>query len=119
MLWHLSKEDTDIFSFFGRKQNKKPMMQALEEAGSDPAIRVVDVRSRGEFAAGHIPGALCLPVEELDQAQGKLPDKSAPIYLYCASGARSGMAAGMLSRMGYEQCYNIGGLYSYAGQLER
>lgn len=95
------------------------MADALTEAKENPAVRVVDVRSRQEYMSGHIPGAINLPLEDYQQAQSLLPDKQAPIYLYCASGARSGMAAGMLKRLGYEQSANIGGIYSYNGTLEK
>ena len=114
-----TREDTTIFNFFGRKQNSKPLMEALAEVKADPAIRLVDVRSRQEFASGHIPGAVNLPVDELQKAPTVLEDKAATVYLYCASGSRSGMAAGMLGRMRYDKCTNIGGIISYAGQLER
>lgn len=115
----IAREGTDIFNFFGRKQNSKPLMEALAEIKNDPAIRLVDVRSPQEFAAGHIPGAVNLPVNDLQHAQRLLPDKAATVYLYCASGSRSGMAAGMLKRMGYEKCTNIGGIINFAGQLEK
>ncbi len=95
------------------------MAEALENIKQDPAIRLVDVRSPEEFRSGHIPGAINLPLDSLSRADALLPDKQAPVYLYCASGGRSGMAVGQLSRMGYQDVKNIGGVISYPGQLAR
>ena len=95
------------------------MMDAVAEASQDPAVRIIDVRTREEFSCGHVPGALNVPLDQLDRVQQLVPDKEAPVYLYCASGGRSMMAAGMLKRLGYEQCANIGGIYSYNGTLEK
>lgn len=63
---------------------------------------LVDVREKDEFRAGFIPGALSLPRGFLEmQAEQKLPDKSAPIVLYCAGGTRSAFAAHTLQSLGY------------------
>lgn len=84
------------------------------------ACVVVDVRSPGEFASGHIEGAINLPLDRLsaDFAQ-VLPDKSAPLMLCCLSGARSGMAAQWLQQQGYQQVTNGGPVGSVALQLQR
>jgi molybdopterin/thiamine biosynthesis adenylyltransferase/rhodanese-related sulfurtransferase len=64
---------------------------------------LVDVREKEEFRAGFIPGALSLPRGFLEiQAEQKLPDRKAPIVLYCAGGTRSALAAKTLQEMGYE-----------------
>ena len=94
-----------MFNLFGR--GRKTLMEAVQEAKEQPGTRLVDVRSPEESRGGHVPGAINLP----------LGDKTAQLYLYCASGARSGMAAGMLRRMGYEHCANVGGIGSYRGPL--
>lgn len=81
---------------------------------------VVDVRSSGEFAAGHVDGAINLPLDRLgtDCAQA-LPDKSTPLVLCCLSGARSGMAAQWLRQQGYAQVLNGGSVGSVSLQLQR
>lgn len=54
---------------------------------------LVDVRSPGEFAAGHVPGSINVPLDRLEQELAVLfPDKDKPLLVYCLSGARSGMA---------------------------
>ena len=63
---------------------------------------LVDVRSPAEFASGHVQGAVNLPLDRLaSDALAVLPDKSAPLVLYCISGARSEMAAQWLRQAGY------------------
>jgi len=65
-------------------------------------MTLVDVREKEEFRAGFIPGAVSIPRGFLEiQVEGKLPDKSAPIVLYCAGGTRSALAAKTLVELGY------------------
>jgi len=64
---------------------------------------LVDVREQHEFNAGFIPGAVHIPRGFLEiQAEGKLPDRKAPIVVYCAGGTRSAFAARTLTDLGYE-----------------
>jgi phage shock protein E len=68
---------------------------------------VVDVRSPGEYASGHVDGALNLPLSELaGLAACQLPDKQRPLVLYCQSGMRSGSAQQFLQGRGYTQVIN-------------
>lgn len=67
----------------------------------------VDVRSPGEFAAGNKPGSLNIPLDELAEKAAML-DKSKPIILSCASGARSGAAVGILKKLGFNNATNAG-----------
>ena len=54
---------------------------------------IIDVRSPGEFSTGHLPGAINLPLDDIETALPvKVKDKSRPLLLHCASGVRSGMA---------------------------
>ena len=63
---------------------------------------LVDVREKDEVRAGFIPGALSIPRGFLEmQAEQKLPDKDAPIVVYCAGGTRSAFAARTLADLGY------------------
>lgn len=83
-------------------------------------LTVVDVRSPGEFAAGHIDGALNLPLDRLAQdAAEQLPHQQAPLVLCCLSGARSGLGVQVLRQLGYENVVNGGGVGSVAMQLGR
>jgi rhodanese-related sulfurtransferase len=70
--------------------------------------RLVDVRSPAEFAGGHVDGALNIPVGELATRSAELRPTDRPIVLYCASGARSAMAARTLRSAGFTKVYNLG-----------
>jgi len=71
--------------------------------------KVVDVRSPDEFRDGGYPGAVNIPVQDLGRRMAEIP-KGQAVVLYCASGARSGMAARMLKQAGYAEVFNAGGL---------
>lgn len=65
-------------------------------------MTLVDVRESDEWRAGHLPGALHIPRAFLElQVDDKLPEKDAPLVLYCAGGNRSAMAARTLRDLGY------------------
>ena len=70
----------------------------------------IDVRSGGEFQSGHIDDALNIPHTEIaDKILAAVPDKDAPVYLYCRSGRRSGIALKALEELGYTNAINVGG----------
>ncbi|UQA56403.1 molybdopterin-synthase adenylyltransferase MoeB [Polyangium aurulentum] len=63
---------------------------------------LVDVREKEEVRAGYIPGAISVPRGFLEiQIEQKVPDKNAPVVLYCAGGTRSALAAKTLMDLGY------------------
>lgn len=106
-----------MFNLFGA--GRPSMTSAVEEAQRDRSVRLVDVRTPGEYAGGHLPGSLLLPLDQLKEAPKLLPEKNATIYVYCLSGSRSALACQMLGRMGYSHVNNIGGIGGYRGALER
>src|SRR5215216_3905792 len=68
----------------------------------------VDVRERDEWDVEHIPGAVHIPRERLEsRIEQTAPDRSAPLVLYCESGARSAFAARTLNELGYEDVRNL------------
>ena len=71
---------------------------------------LVDTREESEFARGHLPGAIHLSkgVIERDIEQ-KIPDKSAPIVLYCGGGFRSALAGDNIQKMGYTNVLSMDG----------
>lgn len=69
---------------------------------------ILDVRSKGEYAGGHVKGSINIPVDQLKNNLGKFPDKSKTIITCCASGMRSGSAKSILESSGYQNVYNGG-----------
>ena len=73
---------------------------------------VVDVRSKLEFWTGHLPGAVCIPVDRLPQAlatrAGITTDSR--IVVYCGSGQRSATAASELRAAGFKHVVDGGGM---------
>ena len=71
---------------------------------------LLDVRTPGEFAGGHIEGAVNIPVQELEQRLVELGDKARPIVVYCRSGVRSSRAASMLKGAGHSATHDLGAM---------
>lgn len=70
---------------------------------------VIDVRSRGEFAAKSIDGVINIPLSELGAGVSKaVPDKNQIVLLHCRSGSRSGHGTRVMKGLGYEETYNLG-----------
>ena len=69
---------------------------------------ILDLRSKGEFMSGHIPGAVNIPVDVLGSHLSRLP-KGKAIITCCASGMRSSAARKHLISAGYKDVYNGGG----------
>ena len=79
----------------------------LEQLIQENRGTIVDVRTREEFAGGHVADSKNIPLQELGNHTDELKQLASPLILCCASGGRSGMAQGMLTQMGIE-CYNAG-----------
>jgi rhodanese-related sulfurtransferase len=78
---------------------------------------ILDVRSKGEFAGGHIKNAINIPVDQLNNNFSKLKDKGKCIVCCCASGMRSGTAKRILESQGYRAVFNAGSWYSLQNRL--
>jgi rhodanese-related sulfurtransferase len=81
----------------------------------DGAI-ILDVRTPGEYASGHIKGSKNIPLQSLQQHLSKIP-KDKVIITCCASGMRSGSAKSLLLSSGYKEVHNGGGWMSLKGKL--
>ena len=69
---------------------------------------IVDVRSKSEYAGGHVKGSINIPLDSLSNNLNKLKDKSKPVITCCASGMRSASAKGILKSNGYTEVHNGG-----------
>jgi phage shock protein E len=78
---------------------------------------ILDVRSKGEFAGGHIKGSINISVDTLKSNLDKLKNKNSPIITCCASGMRSASAKSILLANGYTKVYNGGGWSSLNNKL--
>ena len=76
--------------------------------GETPGLQVVDVRRKGEYAAGHVPGARHLPLDRLDREADRL-DATRPTAVICAGGYRSSAATSLLERRGFADLVNVVG----------
>jgi rhodanese-related sulfurtransferase len=85
--------------------------EAKKRLDSEKGIVLLDVRTKEEYDTGHIKGSILIPVDNLkEEAEIKLKDKDAPIFVYCRSGNRSTTAANILVNLGYKNVYNLGGI---------
>jgi rhodanese-related sulfurtransferase len=71
---------------------------------------LVDVRSPAEFAEGHLPGAINVPVHELPARAAELGPLERAKVLYCRSGNRSAAAASALEKAGHTSVHNLGAM---------
>ena len=91
-------------NWFGKQS---PDAADAASAPWDSNALILDVRSPGEYASGHVDGAVNLPLDRFVDIYAALaPDKARQIVLYCQSGARSGQAVQFLAQQGYSRVVN-------------
>jgi rhodanese-related sulfurtransferase len=102
-----------------------PVVQGAAASGISPneAVQcinrekgvVVDVCGADEFAQSHIKGAVNLPLDELEARLSKtVKNKSTPVIMVCAAGARSKRAQAIAQKLGYEKVHSLhGGLKAW------
>ena len=73
-----------------------------------PTLQVVDVRRKGEYADGHVPGAVNVPLDRLEREADRL-DPARPTAVICAGGYRSSAATSVLERRGFADLANVVG----------
>ena len=82
------------------------MVRGLVEQGA----YIIDVREEREYAAGHLKGAVNIPLSRFRQRTGEVP-RAVPVYLHCRSSQRSHYALRALLGSGYTNVYNIQGSF--------
>ncbi len=101
-----------IFSFlFGNKDQK------VKDFTSRGAV-ILDVRTKGEYEGGAIPGSKNIPIQQLQGRISEIKKWNKPVITCCASGVRSGSAKAMLKANGIE-AMNGGGYIRLFGRLEK
>jgi phage shock protein pspE len=81
---------------------------------------ILDVRSPEEYAAGHIPHAINIPMDDFgEEAPRELPDRNQTIFVYCVKGIRSMNVANRLAHMGYKNIVEMGGIQDWHGDIEK
>ncbi|MBS1647007.1 MAG: rhodanese-like domain-containing protein [Bacteroidetes bacterium] len=73
---------------------------------------IIDVRTKGEYAGGHLNNSINIPLNQLAEVSKKVKNKEQVIITCCASGMRSASAKVSLKAQGYTQVYNGGSWFS-------
>lgn len=81
----------------------------MNEIINDPNTMIIDVRTPGEFAGGHVEGSINIPLNEVPERVEEFKNMNKPLVLCCLSGGRSGQAVEFLKARGVENIYNGGG----------
>ena len=89
--------------------------EAAKEMMDTQDVIILDVREQNEFDAGHIPGAVLLPVGTIteDTAAAVIPEQNSVVLVYCRSGNRSKTASQALADLGYTSIYKFGGINTW------
>lgn len=89
-----------------------PSVPSVDPNGVPEGAALLDVREPDEWDAGHIPGALHIPLGELPQRLGELPDGD--LVVVCRSGGRSARAVAWLAQNGYDALNLDGGMTAWS-----
>ena len=105
------------------KQEAVYMNITAEEAkhimDTEEGYIILDVRTQEEYDQGHIPGAIVISYEEIEEkAEQVLTDKDQLILVYCRSGRRSKIAAEALVELGYTNIKEFGGILDWPYETE-
>lgn len=94
--------------------------EAKQQMDTTTDYVILDVRTEEEYQEGHIPNAICIPNETIDETiKEQLPDLDQPIYVYCRSGNRSKQASQKLAELGYTHIFEFGGIQTWEYEIEK
>ena len=94
--------------------------EALKMMSESKDYIILDVRTKAEYAEGHIKGAINIPNETIGNEDiAELPNKEQLIFVYCRSGNRSKQAAAKLATNGYTGIVDMGGINTWQGEIEK
>ena len=105
-------EEKNMYRQITQEEAKKMM--------DEQEVLIVDVREQAEYDAGHIVGAVLLPLGEIDEesAAQVIPEKETVALVYCRSGRRSKEASEKLVALGYTNIYEFGGIITWPYEVE-
>lgn len=93
--------------------------EAKQIMDNEEGYIILDVRTQEEYDEGHIPGAIVISHEEIEEkAEDVLTDKDQLILVYCRSGRRSKIAAEALVELGYTNIKEFGGIIDWPYEVE-
>ncbi|MEI3604806.1 rhodanese-like domain-containing protein [Pseudogracilibacillus sp. SE30717A] len=92
--------------------------EELEQKLEENTIVILDVRETEEYAQGHIPGSVLIPLGQLEKRCNEL-NKDQEIFIICKSGGRSNQACFILQENGFEDVYNVlPGMAGWTGPID-
>ena len=93
--------------------------EAKQIMDSEEGYIILDTRTQAEYDEGHIPGAIVISHDEIEEkAEQLLPDKDQLLLVYCRSGRRSKLAAEALVKLGYTNIKEFGGIIDWSYEVE-
>ncbi|TCT20017.1 rhodanese-related sulfurtransferase [Melghiribacillus thermohalophilus] len=123
-----TKEDGEVLKHYirkaseGEEKEEKKYDKTIDNNGLksklNEDITIIDVREPAEYAFGHIPGALSIPMGELEERLNEI-EKDKDVYVVCRTGNRSDMAAQKLSEKGYHVINVVPGMSEWDGPIEK
>lgn len=103
---------------FFRMKFDKEMKEVHQEMIEGKDFFLLDVREYEEYEEGHLPGAICIPLQTVKQQIDAIPNDK-PVYVYCRSGQRSNACVNFLKDKGRRNVYNIGGIIYWEYEIEK
>lgn len=85
--------------------------QAREKVKAGAVL--LDVRTPDEYRAGHLEGAVNIPVQELPRRISEVGAPEEPVVVYCAAGMRAAAACELLRRAGFKEVFNLGSMSAW------
>ncbi len=103
----------DYLASVKQQIREETAQEAAERLAVEPRPVALDVREREEYEQGLIPGSIHIPRGNLEtRIESRVPDRSTPLIIYCASGTRSAYAAKTLAELGYTDVVSMAGGFS-------
>jgi rhodanese-related sulfurtransferase len=99
-----------MFGLFGQSQQIE--CHEARDMVQNQNAQLVDVRTVEEHRQGTLPGSIHVPLHAIQQGHKQL-DKTKPVIVYCASGARSAQAKAILHNLGFDNVHNLGSARKY------